>query len=565
VTTFKDFAYERPDMKVLEPRLRELIAGFSAAGSAEAQDGFMAGINELRTRIESMKALVGIRHTVDTNDEFYALENDYMDEMEPVYEGLKSEYYRALVSSPFRRELEARWGSQLFRLAELQLKTFSPEVVEDLQAENRLSSEYVKLKASARIQFEGQERNLAQMVPFTESSDRGTRERAHRAVSGFYAANAADFDRIFDELVRVRHRVAVKLGFPSFVPLAYARLGRSDYDAAMVANYRRQVHETIVPLTQKLRKRQAARLGLPGLGFHDESLDFLSGNASPKGDPAWITAEGRAMYAQMSPETDEFFRYMLDRGLLDLETRKGKAGGGYCEYIGLEESPFIFSNFNGTSGDVDVLTHEAGHAFQCYRSRRFSLPEYHWPTYEACEIHSMSMEFFAWPWMEGFFGPDVDKYKFAHLSGALLFIPYGVAVDEFQHWVYEHPAASPEGRKAAWLTIERKYLPHRDYGDDDFLAAGGFWYRQGHIFEDPFYYIDYTLAQVCAFEFWGRSRADRDAAWADYLGLCDLGGSRPFTGLLEAAGLLDPFADGTIARVIAPVDEWLGGVDDSAL
>jgi len=256
---------------------------------------------------------------------------------------------------------------------------------------------------------------------------------------------------------------------------------------------------------------------------------------------------------------------MLDRGLMDLETRKGKAGGGYCSYVPAERAPFIFSNFNGTSGDVDVLTHEAGHAFQCYRSRFFELPEYHWPTYEACEIHSMSMEFFAWPWMKDFFGADVDKYLFSHLSGALLFIPYGVAVDEFQHWVYERPEASPAERNAAWRSIEEKYLPHRDYGDDGFLSSGGFWYRQGHIFEDPFYYIDYTLAQVCAFEFWAKSRTDRPKAWADYLGLCDLGGSRPFTELAAAAGLHDPFAAGTIARIVEPVAAWLDGVEDGKL
>jgi len=562
MTTFKEFAYARPDMKELEPRFRELVGGFSAAGSAEAQNGFMARINELRSHIESMKAIVDIRHTIDLEDAFYDQENDYMDVMEPVYEGLKSEYYRALLASPFRAELESRWGAQLFRLAELQMKTFNPEVTEDLQTENRLSSEYVKLKAGARILFDGEERNLAQMVPFTESADRSTRERAHKAMSGFFAANAGEFDRIYDDLVLIRNRIAVKLGFPNFVPLAYARLGRSDYDATMVANYRKQVYESIVPLSQKLRKRQAARLSLDSLRFHDESLDFLSGNATPKGDPAWIIARGRAMYAAMSPETDEFFRSMLDRGLLDLETRKGKAGGGYCDYIATEEAPFIFSNFNGTSGDVDVLTHEAGHAFQVFRSRRFGLPEYHWPTYEACEIHSMSMEFFAWPWMQDFFGPDVDKYKFAHLSGALLFVPYGVTVDEFQHWVYEHPEAGPAKRREAWRSIEQKYLPHRDYGDDEFLSSGGFWYRQGHIFEDPFYYIDYTLAQVCAFEFWAKSVTDRKAAWTDYLGLCGLGGSKPFTGLLDAANLGNPFTDGTIARIVAPIEAWLDSVDD---
>jgi len=562
---FKDFAYSRPDIDALRRDFKALTSEFRGAASAAAQDAILSRVHELRNGFETLKVIAQIRHTMNTDDAFYDAENDFMDEAEPIYEGLKSEFFAALVGSPFKRELEARRGAQLFRLAELQMKTYSPEVEERLQAENRLASEYVKLKASASIDFQGQARNLAQMQPFTESADRAVRRDAVRAVSAFFASRAADFDRVFDELVRVRHDIALALGFTNFIPLAYARLGRSDYDAAMVANYRRQVRETVVPLAARLRERQARRLGLSSLAFHDEGLAYLSGNATPKGDADWILARGKAMYKEMSPETDDFFTMMTERGLLDLTTRKGKAGGGYCDYMADEQAPFIFSNFNGTSGDVDVLTHEAGHAFQCYRARGFEVPEYHWPTYEACEIHSMSMEFLAWPWMGSFFGPDEQKYKFTHLSEGVLFIPYGATVDEFQHWVYEHPEASPTERKAAWRAIEKTYLPYRDYADDAFLESGGYWYRQGHIFEDPFYYIDYTLAQVCAYEFWARSRADRPRAWADYLGLCDLGGSLPFTALVKAARLSLPFDDGAIARVMAPVQAWLDEADDSRL
>ncbi len=565
MTKFSEFEYIRPDMKKMEQNFRSLIAQFSAAQSADDQNLHMAKINDMRDYYESMGTLVSIRHTINTADSFYEAEQDFIDGADPIYEGLKTEFYAALVASKFRAELERHWGSQLFDMAELQMKTFKPEVLEDLQAENKMASEYVKLKAGAKIQFEGEERNLPQMGPFMESKDRDMRKRAMKAVSGFYAANAPDFDRIYDGLVKIRHKIATKLGFPNFVALGYARMGRTDYDATMVANYRKQVLDSIVPLAQKLLRRQASRLGLDSLKFYDESLEFLTGNPLPKGDPKWILENGRKMYAEMSPETDEFFQYMLDRELLDLETRKDKAGGGYCDYIATESAPFIFSNFNGTAGDVDVLTHEAGHAFQAYRSSHFEIAEYHWPTYEAAEIHSMSMEFLAWPWMQNFFGKDVDKYKFSHLSNGLLFAPYGVTVDEFQHWVYEHPDATPEARKSAWSGIEKKYLPSRDYDDDEFLAGGGYWYRQGHIFEDPFYYIDYTLAQMCAYEFWGKSMADRAEAWQDYLKLCGLGGSLSFTKLLKQANLQNPFTNGTIAKIVAPIEKWIDSIDDKAL
>jgi M3 family oligoendopeptidase len=271
------------------------------------------------------------------------------------------------------------------------------------------------------------------------------------------------------------------------------------------------------------------------------------------------------MYAELSSETDEFFQYMNDNGLMDLVSKSGKQSGGYCTYISKYQSPFIFSNFVGTSHDIDVLTHEAGHAFQVYSSRQMSVPEYNIPTYEAAEIHSMSMEFFTWPWMELFFEEDTEKYKFSHLSSALKFIPYGVAVDEFQHFVYETPEATPAERKQAWRRIEKKYLPHRTYEENDFLERGGFWHQQGHIFRTPFYYIDYTLAQICAFQFWKKANENRDQAWDEYLNLCKQGGSKPFTELVEFANLKSPFDTTCIQTVIHEIEEWLNQVNDKEL
>lgn len=563
--TFKDYQYKRPDMTKLEKEFGQLINAFDAASSFTEQDRLMTEINSLRNEIETMEVLVSIRHTIDTTDEYYEKENDYIDEVRPIYEGLVSQYYRSLINSKYKEELKKKWGEQLFRIAELKIKTFTPEIIEDLQLENKLASQYTKLRASAQILFQGEERNLSQMTPFMESENRETRRAAQLAFNGFFNDNEAKFDEIYDGLVKVRTKIAQKLGFDNFVELGYARLSRSDYNAEMVANYRRQVMEDLVPLAGKLRERQAKRLNLKALKYYDVPLEFLTGNAVPKGDPDWIIENGRTMYRELSPETDEFFNYMLDKELLDLVAKKGKAGGGYCNYISKYKSPFIFSNFNGTSGDVDVLTHEAGHAFQVYCSRNFEVPEYTFPTLEACEIHSMSMEFIAWPWMELFFKEDVDKYKFTHLSAALLFIPYGVLVDEFQHWVYENPEATPGERKKAWREMERKYLPYLDYEDNDFLERGGFWFRQGHIFSDPFYYIDYTLAQVCAFQFWVACREDKERAWKDYLTLCQAGGSKSFLELVDLANLRNPFENGSIKSIIGPIEAWLNKIDDQKL
>ena len=562
---FNEYEYEHLDLEKIKAEFSRLIESFKKAKNMKGQVAAFDEIIKLRNHIETMQTLVSIRHSVDTNDEFYDKENEYMDEISPILFGFTNDFYKTLVNSKFKDELVEKYGKFLFDLAENTLKTFSPEIIPDAQEENRLSSKYSKLIASAKIDFDGKELNLSQMVPYTQSKDRNVRIEAAKKVAQFFAENQDEFDNIYDSLVKVRTRMAQKMGYKNFVEFGYKQLSRLEYDAKMVEGYRKQVLENIVPLHTELRERQGKRLGVEKLKFYDEAIKFNSGNADPHGSPEWILNNGKTMYKELSKETDEFFTFMTENNLLDLLSKKGKMSGGYCTYIPEHKAPFIFANFNGTSHDIDVLTHEAGHAFQVYQSRGFEVPEYLWPSYEACEIHSMSMEFLTWPWMDLFFENDTDKYKFIHLSEALLFIPYGVTVDEFQHWVYENPEATSKERREKWIEIEKKYLPTRDYGEVEELKNGIFWFRQGHIFSSPFYYIDYTLAQVCAFQFWIKSRENREKAWQDYLNLCKLGGSKPFFELMKSANLKNPFEEGTLAFVIPKIKEYLDNVDDMNL
>ena len=562
---FNEYEYEHLDLEKIKENFLELIESFEKAENVEVQIEAFDEIIKLRNHIETMQTLVSIRHSIDTNNEFYDKENEYMDEISPILFGFTNDFYKALVNSKFKDELIKKYGKLLFDLAENTLKVFSNEIIPDAQEENRLSSKYSKLIASAKIDFDGKELNLSQMVPYTQSKDRNVRIEAAKKVAQFFAENQEEFDNIYDSLVKVRTKMAQKMGYKNYVEFGYKQLSRLEYDAKMVKGYRKQVLENIVPLHTELRKRQEKRLGVEKLRFYDEAIKFNSGNADPHGSPEWILSHGKTMYKELSKETDEFFTFMTENNLLDLLSKKGKMSGGYCTYIPEHKAPFIFANFNGTAHDIDVLTHEAGHAFQVYQSRGFDVPEYLWPTYEACEIHSMSMEFLTWPWMKLFFENDTEKYKFIHLSEALLFIPYGVTVDEFQHWVYENPEVTPQERREKWLEIEKKYLPTRDYGEVDELKNGIFWFRQGHIFSSPFYYIDYTLAQVCAFQFWIKSREDSEKAWQDYLNLCKLGGSKSFFELMKSANLKNPFEEGTLASVIPKIKEYLDNVDDMNL
>ncbi|WP_077328211.1 M3 family oligoendopeptidase [Virgibacillus siamensis] len=555
--TFENYTYERPDMKKTKESFNDLLDAFKTADSIEGQNKAIKAINDFRNGLSTLSNLVYIRASIDTNDDFYQNERDYFDEIEPEITEMDTAFYKELVQSPFRDALEEQWGPQLFQIADYMIKAFSPEVMELLQKENKLSSEYSKLVASAQVEFNGETYTLAQLGPFAQHKDRSVRKKAREASAGYFASHAEKFDDIYDQLVKTRHEIATTLGYKNFVELGYVRMLRIDYDADMVKVFRKQVRESIVPLVTRLYQKQAERIGVDKLKFYDEGFKFRTGNAKPKGSPEWIIENGKKMYEELSGETREFFQFMLDRHLMDLEAKKGKEAGGYCTFIEDYQSPFIFANFNGTSGDIDVLTHEAGHAFQFYSSRNIGIPEYLMPTYEAAEIHSMSMEFFTWPWMELFFKEETDKYKYSHLADGLQFLPYGVAVDEFQHLVYEHPEWTSDERKQAWKKLEEIYLPHRDYDGHPYLEAGGFWQRQGHIYDVPFYYIDYTLAQICAFQFWKRSREEGSKAWQDYQNLCKLGGSKSFLGLVEAANLRSPFEEGTVESVVDSIEKWL--------
>ncbi|HAR94648.1 MAG TPA: M3 family oligoendopeptidase [Deltaproteobacteria bacterium] len=560
---FSDMAYQRPDFDELESHFRQKIDALVNAGSANSQADIIGEINLIREDVDTAMSLARIRQTIDTRDVFYDGESSFFDENSPRYQALIDEYYKALTSSPFRQELENGLGSRLFALAEAAQKTFKPEIMEDLAEENRLCTEYMKLLASAQIDFDGRKLNLSGLGPYRESSNRETRRLASEAYFGFLSQNRQKLDSIYDSLVHVRNSMAGKLGFENFIPLAYLRMSRLDYDAPMVHNYRDSIKQTILPVANALREDQRIRLNLEHLYYYDLPFRFNTGNPKPLGSAQDIIYRGKEMYHALSEETAQFIDRMLDEGLMDLETRTGKAGGGYCSWIPRYKAPFIFSNFNGTSGDVDVLTHEAGHAFQAHMSRGFDIPEYVWPTMEAAEIHSMSMEFITWPWMEWFFGPEADKYRFMHLSDALMFIPYGALVDEFQHVVYANPGLSPKERFTVWRELEKKYLPYRDFTGNTYLEEGGFWQSQRHIYEAPFYYIDYTLAQVCAIQYWERFREDRGSAWSYYLSLCKAGGSAAFLELVRIGGLESPFEPGVLEGAVQPVREWLSRTDSS--
>ena len=543
--SFADFEYRRPELEKLQAQFEELLLDFERASASE-QIAIVRSIKELRAGFSTQQSLCYIRHSSNTKNEFYEKENAFFDDVGPQFEALVNRFNKLLIASPHKASIQAAFGDQFIVRTEVGLRAFDPETVTQLSEENQLASTYTKVKAQAELVFQGKKYNLSSIHPLMIDVDRTLRKEAWETNWAFYSAHQEELGELYDQLVKKRTAIAKQMGHENFVALGYDRMSRTDYGPEEVAHFRAEVKEHIVPLSTELFEQQRERLDLDELFHYDEGLSFSDGNPSPKGSPEDIVAAAKTLYKEMSPETDQFFKMMHEKGLMDLVARDGKATGGYCTFLHEYNVPFIFSNFNGTSGDIDVLTHELGHAFQMYESRIQPVMEYILPTYEACEIHSMSMEFFAHPWMGGFFGEDAERYRRNHLETAIKYLPYIVAVDEFQHRIYEQPELTPHERMGVWKDLEAEYLPHRNYAGNEFLEQGGFWIKQSHIFQMPFYYIDYALAQVCAFQFWQRDLNDHKEAWADYLKLCKAGGSQSFLSLVELANLKSPFAPSAI-------------------
>lgn len=559
---FSDFEYKRPVYEDVKIEFLYIVGEIENSSTYKEQKEKIDKLNVLRNTVETMSTIASIRYTINTRDEFYEKEREYWDEYSPLYDELNSNFYKAIVSSNFKEDIIKDFGEQFFNIASYSLKSFSPKIIKDLQEENRLCSQYTKLMAGAKINYKGEVYNLSKLGKYMLGKDREERRTSSEAYYGYFKDNQEKFEELFDKLVKIRTNIANKLGFEDFVELGYIRMMRTDYNEKMVEKFREQVLEYIVPLANKIYKRQAERLNLEKLTYIDENFEFLSGNATPKCSSREIIENGKKMYKELSSETSEFFNFMLENELMDLVTKEGKGAGGYCTYIPNYKSPFIFSNFNQTADDIDVLTHEAGHAFQLYMSRDIDMPEINFPTYESCEIHSMSMEFITWPWMELFFKEDSEKYRFIHMSSAIKFIPYGIVVDEFQHYVYKQPDLSKEERRNVWRNLEKKYLPHKDYSGCEFLENGGWWFKQGHIFKNPFYYVDYTLAQICALQFWKKIREDKKGGWDDYINICKVGGRKSFLEIVKIGNLKSPFEEGCVSSVIDNIDGWLMSIDD---
>ena len=556
---FAELQYVRPDMEKIFARVSGDIAVLKEAKNYEEFRNAYMDYVEADTELETSKTVAHIRNTINLLDEFYEAEMVYFNSQMTKYEILKKEMGEVIVASPFKAEMEKEFGAILIQNMEAQKQLSDESIVDDQVKEAELVSRFMKTQAAATVEFKGEQIGNYGLLKIMQSTDRAERKEAFEAWAKLYEGIAPTLEEVYDGLVKVRAGIAKKLGFKSFIPMGYLRRRRFDYTEKELEVFRKQVREVVVPAAAKLYERQKEALGIDTLYYYDESIASPSGNPVPIGDKEYLVGEAQKMYRELSRESGEFFDFMMEYELFDLDSKHGKRAGGYCTTLPQYHAPFIFSNFNGTDADVNVLTHEAGHAFAGFTAAKYQkTPELCHSTSEINEIHSMSMELWTYPWMENFFGDKAEEYRREHLADALMKIPYMLCVDEYQHKVFENPEMTTMERRAVWSGLEKIYMPWRNYAGNEFLESGAFWIKQQHIFLYPFYYVDYAMAQMGAFEFYTKMKEDRKAAWADYYKLCAAGGSMGYFDLLKYSGLHKVLEDGSVKLILKGVFEELG-------
>lgn len=557
---FKDYEYTRPDVDALLDELDKVVEVIANAETADQQIEAYLNSDKIMSEYNSMSSIVHIRNTMNTLDEYYAEEQAFFDKQSPLVRNKMKDLAKVMSESKFRAELEEKLGDFVMEKLEYQIKGMDASIIPLMQEENALKTEYFRIYSSAQIPFQGGTYTVEQMPPFKCSTDREVRRAAWAAEGAFFDSHREELDTIYDKLVKNRNEQARLMGYKDYTELAVIRMRRYGYGPKEVKAFRKQVAEDLVPLVTKMKKLQAARIGV-GDDFkaYDNLVMFPDANPTPKGTPEELLDAATEMYHKLSPETAEFFDFMMENGLLDVHSREGKAPGGYCSSIDKYKAPFIFSNFNGSTDDIDVLTHEAGHAFECYTSyKQEDISLNRLASMETAEVHSMSMEFLTQDYHELLMKEDTAKYEILHAENALSFIPYASIIDAFQYSAYENPDWTPEERHLEWKRLLEEYQPHvTDYEDIPFYSRYAGWQYKLHTYMHPLYYIDYALAQVVAFQFWLLFLEDKDLAWEKYKKFVESSGKRRFADTVKYVGLQSPFEDGCVKNVAEKVYKWI--------
>ncbi|NMD37285.1 MAG: M3 family oligoendopeptidase [Christensenellaceae bacterium] len=424
-----------------------------------------------------------------------------------------------------------------------------------MQYENSLSQNYSTMVSQLKVVHEGKELNLSQISKYMNHSDRKIRKQYNALYDKAWLSIAKDLDELFDKLVKVRHEIALKTGFNNHTEYCFHKHGRTSYGRQELLVFSNNVESFISPLVNEMYKTQEKNFGHEIFSYDE---NFFVNKIDLNTDKDLISSF-KKIFQSLSPQTHVFYEELVDREMYDVGLRDGKLMGAYSNYMPLFSMPYIFESYNGSFGAINTFAHECGHGLNSFMHRGDVFLNK--ASSDVYESHSMSMEFFVWPYINNIINEEqIPYYKYNKLRNALSFICYGTAIDQFQTMVYDKPEMTPEERLSLWKNLENRFLPWRKYESDGFNYQGRRWQQQIHVMRWPFYYIDYVLAQVCALQFWLKDEKCHETAWEKYIMFIKNSGGMSFLELVNSAQLKSPFNKESIIEISTSVKNYLDTV-----
>ncbi len=563
--TFVPTAANMGDWAQVEPLFQKLIAAASAVKTVAELEKWVLDLGEIGAALDEESSKRYIDMTCHTEDK--EIEKAYLHFVEEIDPKCKPYWHQTkelFVANALHKKLPAKRWMVFTRGVEMEIKLFRPENI-PLQVEDaKLSQRYQKITGSMMVTIEGKEMTLQQAGRYLEKTDRAIRQEAWETIAKRRAQDREELESIFDEMVKLRTRIAKNAGFKNYRDFMFKAKHRFDYAPDDCKTFHKAVADHVVPLARALQKRRKQVMGVDTLRPWDASVDMKSREPlKPFEDVKVMVDKCFKIFKKIDPQLAKDFDILRKKNLLDLESRKGKAPGGY--QCALEEArlPFIFMNAVGLHRDVETMLHEAGHAFHSLAAREEPLLYYRSAPLEFCEVASMSMELLAAPHLTEFYTPaDADRARRTHLENIIGLLPWITIIDAFQHWIYTHPDHSRDERKAEWLKLQKKFGGIEDWTGYE-SAREYMWHRQGHLYGSPFYYIEYGIAQLGALQLWLNSKKSVANAVKNYREALALGGSRPLPELFKAAKIKFDFSSKTIEPLAKAITKELASLENA--
>ncbi len=529
--------------------------------SAEDRDAWVLARSEMEAALDQEAAGLYIRMTCYTDHEPFAREyKDYVETVAPVIKKFKHDLDVKFLALAEDFPLEAPFDGMYEREIRVDVELFREENIPLATEIDLLSQEYQALCGGLTVFFDGEERTLPHMNRYLQNPDRRLREAAWRAAADRRLNERARFDDLFDRMAALRGQQARNAGFEHFTLYQFRAYHRFDYTPQECLAYHQAARDMLVPLWEKILHRRHKALGIDALRPWDTEVDPLGRPAlSPFKEVGGLTLGVGNILKKIHPEFSRAFKMMLDNGLLDLASRKGKAPGGYQHTLAEARKPFIFMNAVGLDGDVRTLLHESGHAYHALACAHHALYPYRHAPIEFCEVASMSMELLGGEFLSEFYNEeDLRRSHERHFEDIVWTLLWVATIDAFQHWIYGHPGHTPQERTQAWLEIYFRFGGKLISWQGLEPYAEMLWQRQMHVFEVPFYYIEYAIAQIGALRIWLRMKESRADVLGKFIEALALGGSKPLPELFRTAGLEFDFSSEALAPLIPAIEGELG-------